>query len=819
MSKTIIVSNRLPLKINIEKQTVKFTPSIGGLATGLQSFHKENNSLWIGWTGLTDEEIPRNHLQDDVIAAAINKKCIPIPLSQKELEEYYEGFSNRTLWPLFHYFNEYVHFETHTWEWYKRVNRKFADEIAEHSDSGDIVWVHDYQLMLVPAYLREKNPGLTIGFFLHIPFPSFEVFRTLPFREELLEGVLGADLIGFHTFDYECHFLNTVNALLPARVTGNTVLHNGATSLVGAFPMGIDVQKFEAAAKKRQTEDLKKARDFQQELELCKKENPEVTLVLSIDRLDYTKGIANRIKAFDYFLQHNPQYQEKVRLIMLAVPSRTEVPQYQLLKKEIDELVGRINGKYATLGWAPIWYFYRSFPFKNLIDLYTSCDIALLTPLRDGMNLVAKEYVCSRVNKTGVLILSEMAGAAKEMNEALLINPNSFEEISTALKTALNMPFEEQTRRMELLQNRLKKHTIHHWAKDFMDTLKNITKPRKNKQAQKLDKNIIKKICTKYRLSNHRKFFLDYDGTLVDFKEKPEDAIPDKELLDTLRELSSNSKNDVVIVSGRDRTTLEKWMEHLPVSLIAEHGICIRNGFLKWEDQQGLKKDFMNQLKPVLETYTERTPGSFIEEKKYSLAWHYRKADTLLGKKNAKELIVLLKELTDSNEVKVLDGRKVVEIIQGHINKGIAVNDYLEKYNGDFIFAIGDDQTDEYVFKKLAGKAITIKVGTAKTAAAYYVDDYREARQLLNLFVTDMNPLKEIKKSKKKNIQKKAMKTKKIKSETSRKRIQAGQLSELKGFFEETPDPLEVDDPLMSLEEKWLLIKEPFRKKYHISSE
>ncbi len=422
MGKTIIISNRLPVQLQIDKGEIKAIPSVGGLATGMKSVHTGDDSLWIGWSGLTEEEIPEE-LSTQIDQALAKHGSSKVNLTEKEIDGYYYGFSNRTIWPLFHYFLEYSEFEQKFWDAYKTVNQKFADAILEKADDDDTIWVHDYQLMLVPQMVREKRPDISIGFFLHIPFPSFEIFRTLPWREEVLRGLLGSDLIGFHTYSYERHFLSSARRLLGLEVSFNDISMDDRVIKVDSFPMGIDYKKFSEAAQKHHESSEKQKSELQQRLDTHKKTDPDAKFFLSIDRLDYSKGIAKRIYAFEYFLNKYPQYKEKVRLIVLAVPSRSNVPQYQLLKREVDELVGRINGEFSTVSWTPIWYFYRSMPFENLIDLYTSSDIAWLTPLRDGMNLVAKEYIATRTDQTGVLILSEMAGSAHEMNEALTYQP------------------------------------------------------------------------------------------------------------------------------------------------------------------------------------------------------------------------------------------------------------------------------------------------------------------------------------------------------------------------------------------------------------
>lgn len=734
MSKTIILSNRLPLQISIKENKLEVIPSVGGLATGLKSFHRDGDSIWIGWSGLTTEEIP-DDLLDEVHTEARKEACVAVNFTSKEIDGFYYGFSNRSIWPLFHYFMEFTEWEADNWNTYKKVNQKYADKVVEHYQEGDTIWVHDYQLLLVPNMIREKEPDAIIGFFNHIPFPSYEVFRTIPWREEILIGMLGANLIGFHTYDYERHFLSSVSRILRRQVDFNEVVLPNRLVKVDSFPMGIDYDKFEKAALAHHERSTEKKSELQQRLNHHRIKSPDSKLILSIDRLDYTKGIAHRLRAFEYFLEKYPEYVEKIRLVMLAVPSRSDVPQYQLLKREIDELVGRINGKFATVNWIPIWYFYRSMPFENLIDLYTSCNIALLTPIRDGMNLVAKEYIATRTDQTGVLILSEMAGSSEEMYEALIINPNNFEQIADSIHKAIQMPKEEQIRRNTFLQKRLKRYNVEKWAQDFMKALQKTYENKPAYEALPVSKEVEEKFLNRFSKAKNRVFFLDYDGTLVNFVDKPEDAKPDKQLLDLITTLNELKKTKVVLISGRDKETLGTWWKDVPVELIAEHGVWIRKTGKNWQLNEKVSNDWMEMVRPVIETFCDRTPGTFIEEKNYSLAWHYRKADPDLGEKRANELSNVLKQLTSNHGLSVLEGNKVLEIKSSGVNKGKAASKLLMHKNYDFIFAIGDDWTDEFLFKELPDSAVTIKVGLKKTAATYFVHETERVRTLLKKFI------------------------------------------------------------------------------------
>lgn len=733
MSKTIIISNRLPLQISIENEQLEVSPSVGGLATGLKSFHKDGDSVWIGWPGLTEEEIPED-LKDEVQKKAREENCVAVHLTSDEIDGFYYGFSNRTIWPLFHYFMEYTEADDEYWQYYQQVNQKYADEILKYYEEGDVIWVHDYQLLLVPNMVREKAPEAVIGFFNHIPFPSYEVFRTLPWRDEVLKGVLGADLIGFHTYDYERHFLSSVSRILRYQTDFNEITLPDRIVKVDSFPMGIDYKKFEQAALDHYKNTAEQQSELQRRLDHHLEATPDAKLILSIDRLDYTKGIAHRIRAYEYFLDKYPEFIEKVRLVMLAVPSRSNVPQYQRLKREIDELVGRINGKFSTVSWTPIWYFYRSMPFENLIDLYTSCGIALLTPIRDGMNLVAKEYIATRTNHDGVLILSEMAGAAHEMNEALIINPNNFDQVAQALRTAFEMPKDEQIERNKMIQKRLRRYSVEKWANDFMKALKATRENRDSFKSIRINQKINDEIMEQFRNAKNRILFIDYDGTLVNFTDKPENARPDDELKELVRKLNSDKNTDVVLISGRDKNTLGSWWQDIPVELISEHGVWMRQIDGEWELSENVKSEWMDAVRPVIENFVDRTPGTFIEEKNYSLAWHYRKADPELGEIRANELANTLKELISNRGLSVLQGNKVLEIKSSDVNKGKACTKKLVGEDYDFIFAIGDDWTDEYMFKELPETSYTVKVGIKKTSARYYVEGTSKVRDLLNNF-------------------------------------------------------------------------------------
>ncbi|MBN1118363.1 MAG: bifunctional alpha,alpha-trehalose-phosphate synthase (UDP-forming)/trehalose-phosphatase [Bacteroidales bacterium] len=734
MNKVLIISNRLPIQIKIKDNEIEVNPSVGGLATGMKSVYKQHGGSWIGWPGLVTEEIDK-HLKEKIVNKLNEEQCIPVFLENKELEEFYDGYSNKTIWPLFHYFMQFTEYNFKNWQTYVDVNQKYADVILENADGVDTIWIHDYHFLLLPNMIKQKRPDINVGFFLHIPFPSFEVFRILPWRIELIEGMLGADLIGFHTYDYERHFLSCVRRLLGHDVVLNQISLDNRIVKVDAFPMGIDYDKFQEAARDQSHRSIGDKTDIRKEIEKYLLSAPDRKLILSIDRLDYSKGIPNRLRAFEHFLEKYPQYRGKITLVMLAVPSRISVEHYKQMKSEVDELVGKINGGYASINWTPVWYFYRSMSFESLIELYNSCDIALLTPIRDGMNLVAKEYIASRTDNKGVLILSEMAGAAKEMSEAIIINPNNFGEIANAIKEAIEMPVEEQNEKIKILQKRLQRYNVEKWAQDFMSALQKDSSEHKTHLAKKLSVTIKNDIIADFKNAKKKILFLDYDGTLVAFKKKPSDAFPDEDLFNILDSLGKKENTDLVLISGRDKETFNKWFGDKSYNLVTDHGVWFRRKGMDWKIIEQLNSDWKEMIYPYIEFYVDRTPGTFIEEKNYSLVWHYRNADPELGIQRAMELKDELTSLVSNYNLEIMEGNKVIEIKNSGINKGRAANHLLSFHNYDYIMAIGDDWTDEFMFEALPKETVTIKVGLSQTLAKYNINSPEAVRIFLKSLI------------------------------------------------------------------------------------
>jgi len=719
MRRLLIVSNRLPITVQERKGDLHVEPSVGGLATGLSSWYKSRDSIWIGWPGITGKKIRR---EKDILAKLLSANCHPVSISQHDVEAYYHGFCNRTIWPLFHYFPLYAEYSEDFWQAYEQVNTSFANVVAGFAKPNDIIWVHDYHLMLLPKLLRERLPKATVGFFLHIPFPSFEIFRLLPWRKQILEGLLGADLVGFHTYDYTGHFLDSVHHLLGYEAAMGQITTADRIVRADTFPMGINYEQYSSV-----TQDLK----VQAERKRVRKKLGDCQVILSVDRLDYTKGIPQRLEAFSVFLDRNSKFLRKVILVLLVVPSRTRVEHYMQLKKRLDGLVGEINGKHGTIGWMPIWYLYRFLPFHSLSALYSLANVALITPLRDGMNLVAKEYTATKTDGKGVLILSETAGAAQELGEAIIINANNQEEIVQALAKALEMPDQEQIEHNRIMQKRLRRYNVVRWANEFMDKLLSTKKLQREMEEKALTYEMQKKLASDFQESDKALLLLDYDGTLVPFSPKPTEAMPGAKLLSLLEKLTKNPRNEVVLISGRDKDTLEGWFGGLKVGLVAEHGVWIKEKAGGWETIETLTSEWKEEVHPILESWVDRTPGSFIEEKEFSLVWHYRKANPRLGELRARELINNLSNITANLNLQVLEGSKVVEVKNTDINKGRTALIWISRVEWDFILALGDDWTDEDTFKVLPSTAWSIKVGFGASAARFSLSSPSEATSLL----------------------------------------------------------------------------------------
>jgi len=720
----VLVSYRLPFR-HYRNKVVR---NAGGLISAVLALAEQpevtgrfaRRIVWIGKTDDTPEEVAQVQEQ------ASTFELVPLHLEEKVDDKYYGGFCNDTIWPLFHYFPLLANFDAAFFDAYRRAHELFVEKVAAVLRPTDLVWVHDYHLMLLPGMIRERFPNANVGFFLHIPFPSFEIFRLMPraWREAILRGILGADLAGFHTFDYTQYFLRAARRTLGMETTMNSVVIDDRLVKAETFPLGIDYARFSRA-----TQD----KDVQRERDKLTRILGKNRLIFSVDRLDYSKGLLHRLLGFEHFLEKYPKWYGKVVFNMVVVPSRESVGRYQDMKKEIEATVGRINGKYGSLTWRPVVYQYQSVGFAEMVALYDLSDVGLITPIRDGMNLVAKEYLACQRTNPGALILSEMAGAAAELSEAILINPTDKAEVADAIAKAMDMPVSDRRAVLERMQKRLQTYDVFAWAEDFFDTMARVKQEQHVLEVRLINRSIENQIVQKYQKAARRIIFLDYDGTLVPFSKYPEMAVPSERVLAQLKRLAADVKNTLVIVSGRKQDFLDKWFGDLPIVLVAEHGAFICAPSTGWTSEVDADQAWKQQVLPVLQRYADRCTGAFIEEKNLSIVWHYRNADPGISLLRSQELNDELRELVShDSRLQVVEGHKVIEVKKSGYDKGTVALRLLALAAYDFLLAIGDDKTDEDLFRALPEHTLTVKIGIMASLAKYNLKDQQGVLKLMD---------------------------------------------------------------------------------------
>jgi len=692
----VVVSNRLPFTFTRTADGIERSPSAGGLISALKPVLRKRGGTWIGWSGVDlheDERLPTD---------AEPYRITPVVLSETEIARYYHGFSNRTLWPLMHSLSARVRFDSRDWETYKLVNDRFGEAAAGEAKDAGFVWVHDYQLMLAPTRIRRDLPETTIGFFLHIPFPPHDIFRLLPWDRELLRGMLAADLIGFHVRSYAWNFFDCVERSLGARVnrTAGLVEYGDHTTRIGAYPIGIDFELFESLA-------------------LAAPAQPETQrerVVLGVDRLDYTKGIPERMRAFEHMLELHPEHSEKVVLLQLTVPSRSQVAEYKQLKREIDELVGRINGRFATADWSPIRYLYRFVDQKRLCSIYRDADVALVTPLRDGMNLVAKEYVACQVADPGVLVLSKLAGAAQTMREALRVNPYDIDGMAEAIHRALEMDEAERRSRIVALRRRERRDNIEAWVRTFLEASDH-ERAELHPIGDADFEAWLGEFLQRYQLA----LFLDYDGTLCALQDHPSLARLSPAMRKALAACAGRADTMIAVVSGRALADVTAMVKHPGLIFAGNHGLEIEGmGFPRFVHEDLVHyRHRAEELAGSLEKL--EVDGAWTEAKGPTLTYHYRAVPA----QNREELISEAKQIIHDAGYQARDAHQALEARPPiGWDKGRAVLYVLRSLYGPSwsehtrVIYVGDDHTDEDAFRFLAGLALTFRVGSADTPTA-----------------------------------------------------------------------------------------------------
>eukprot|EP00178_Gracilaria_changii_P018267 TRINITY_DN520_c0_g1_i1.p1 TRINITY_DN520_c0_g1~~TRINITY_DN520_c0_g1_i1.p1 ORF type:complete len:907 (-),score=115.21 TRINITY_DN520_c0_g1_i1:7132-9852(-) len=733
----IVVSNRLPVTVSkTDAGEWNFRVSSGGLVSALAGVKNQIPFVWVGWTG---REVASSDQQDMRTRLVEEMNCYPVFLSDDDANLFYNGFCNDVLWPLFHYVPLPIvssdgerKFDYKYWDAYSRANHRFADAVLQLYEPGDLVWVQDYHLMLLPSLLRKRVRDVTIGFFLHTPFPSSEVYRILPVRNHVLQGVLAADLIGFHTYDYARHFLSVCTRILGLEASPKGVIYKDHFANVGIFPIGIDPNAWINAL---QTTSVK-----ERILDLEDKFKGKKVL-LGVDRLDYIKGVPHKLMAFEVLLSKHPEWKDKVVLVQIGVPSRTEVDEYKKLISQTNELVGRINAQYGSVENAPIVFINQSVTFDDLCALYNIADVAVVTSIRDGMNLVSYEYVVCQQERHGVLVLSEFAGSAQSLSSAIRVNPWNIEEVASAMHEALTTPERERALKHWKLFHYVTKHTAAFWAGSFVGELQQIERLTKAQEVHKAKQSLLRisvDLMPELRQRRKRLFIFEYEGTLCYPATLPDLAIPTVYIRKFLHRLCSDMRNVVYIMSGRSGETLEGWFDELEIGLVAEQGCDIRHPREStWESTiEDDNQTWRASVLPILQYFTERTPGSHLEQKEKTITWHFKDADPMFGSWQAKELQLLLAESCLNLPVEVVSGHKHLELRPVGVSRVGALQKILSRLSEelDFAFAAGSDRADEDLFSFLNqyvrsgdGRVVTLtcRIGgkSDSSSAERYVPD------------------------------------------------------------------------------------------------
>jgi trehalose 6-phosphate synthase/phosphatase len=727
MAQVTIVSNRLPVSVKKTDGKLEFFQSVGGLSMGLASYATQKKNKWIGWPGLPSDDLTEKERQE-IADELLKHNCYPVFLSKKQIDGFYNGYCNRLIWPLFHdvpISKSALEKQDEYWRAFKQVNVIYAEAVLALSNSGGNIWVHDYQLMLLPEMLRMERPDDKIGFFLHTPFPELKGFIQLKQGASLVAGVLGSDLVGFHIVPYADNFLELVHHYdLGITHPRKVVLHNRVVRVVD-FPIGIDYAKWKRA---------NRLRAVRKEYRRLRRKYWGKKIIITVDRLDPTKGLVERTTAYQTLLRENPQLRGKVQMVMIAVPSRTEIEEYKRLKDRLEKLISQINAEFGTPRWLPIDYQYVSLAFEQLRALYQRADVAFIAPLRDGMNLVAKEYLASKSRHNGVLVLSETAGAAAELKDAIMVDPRQPASLVSGLQRAVLMPKREFREQVRIMQRHIADTTIHTWAGGFMKSLRQNNALPQAARTQTLSPAKQTDLVAAYNQAFKRLILLDYDGTLTPFASRPDAASPPLALRKLLMKLAAEGDNTIVLSSGRQTADLDQWLGDLPgLNFAAEHGAFFRNSNSKtWVAAKTLAtKDWQNTILPLLTRYASRTPGAIVESKNTALVWHYRQANAYYAHKNLVILKRVLKPIAASSGLIVRQGHMNLEIRPADINKGNIVKKWLT-FDPDFALAMGDDYTDEEAFLAMPDGAFTIKVGPGHTAARYRLKNVEAVLQLLD---------------------------------------------------------------------------------------
>jgi len=722
----VVVANRLPFDLQkLPDGSTKARQAPGGLVTALAPILAKREGAWIGWPGQPDED-PGPTTTDGLT-------LYPVPLSADEVEAYYEGFSNATLWPLYHDAVADSEFHRQWWDSYRQVNRRFATRAAEIAAKGATVWVHDYQLQLVPRMLRELRPDVRIGFFLHIPFPPVELFVRLPWRTQVITGLLGADLIGFQLPGGARNFVRLARQLAGAATSGSAIEFEGRTIRAGSFPISIDsAAQSQLATSPPVTE---AAANLRHDL------GDPRRIILGVDRLDYTKGINIRLQAFEELLAAKDPAVKDTVMVQIATPSRERLTSYVRMREEIERQVGALNGEHGRIGRPAVHYLHQSFPREDLAAFYAAADVMAVTPLRDGMNLVAKEYVACRTGTDGVLVLSEFTGAASELRSALLVNPYDIEGVKDGLRSALTMSGGEARRRMRLLRRQVLGHDVDRWAMTFLSALEDTKDP----VAAAVRRLPVEAVAAVSEICDTPNLLVgtDFDGTLAPLVDDPSQARALPASVEALRVLASLPGTTVAVVSGRSLDDLRRLLGDVgPARLIGSHGaeapvIAGIVGMPTRDNLSAVQSELLERVETEAARLAKDREGVHLERKPTGIAVHLRSASTEDAAAVANELRAGVARWPGVN---LLRGKKVFELSVVETDKGTAFAELVDEIGATATVFIGDDVTDEHAFEALGPRDLTVKVGGGPTNAGVRIAGPAQVADLLTILASARHP-------------------------------------------------------------------------------
>jgi trehalose 6-phosphate synthase/phosphatase len=720
----LLISNRLP--VVLDPHTKEFVPSSGGLVSAIKGLDPAIVGYDFAWLGVMTDNVDSDKLNQLKSTSLGNIPCIPVIVPEDKYNLYYNCYCNDVIWPLFHYERSLVHHSEEAWHAYVEINQLMANAILKEAKDTDTIWVHDFHFFMVPGMIKAERPNLKVGFFLHIPFPSSEVFREIPERKEILGSLAQCDLIGFHDMSYLNHFKSSLQ-----RILGEVSL-NFSDRKLGVYPISIDSKHFLSLVKAPETKEY-----ISRYLESKK----DIKWVLGVDRLDYIKGLVLKLKAFQLLLEKYPEEIGKVQLIQIVIPSRTDVPEYVQLKEKVEQLVSSINGKFSNPNYMPILYMYNTVSEQELSALYQLSEVMFIGSRRDGMNLVSLEYIVSQhESHPGTLLLSEFAGAHSTLSYAFSINPWNVDDTALKLREALHHPKEKRAAEIKSMKDFLIQYTSSDWAKVI---LRDLNRPSVREAVTYASPS--GEFPWMQNLAGKRVlFFCDFDGTLAAISNHPSDVSLNDKTKEILKRIGQNARCEFVVVSGRDKEFMHKEFaeKNLPFNLAACHGAytfsqtdkewhtSIPNESVKWKEQ----------VLDVFKMYAIRTPGSFIEDKGHAITWHYRNSPPDFADFLANKLYLELDETLTSQPVQVSKGKKVIEVKSINANKGFFVQQWImnQKNRPDVVVALGDDTTDEDMFDSLQDRedftTYCIKVGKESSHAHYFIPEQKDVNGFLEKF-------------------------------------------------------------------------------------